>query len=191
MLSSKETFGNPNSLFEEYLQAEGILDQMSKWASVIPASFAVEEYLEKENMQIVTNSGLPDDLVLACSRDFPIEPDPKPHDYSASFPNGKVDERAITHAINYVDAFNYKGHKLWLQVLPPNLFTSDHTHKKHEARRVLFGQVAEGNKIIRAGQGRIVPPDTYHRSTTFTQPAIMLCALVYGAEALTPKIHNF
>ncbi len=172
-------------------QIESLAQEMAGWATVLPASSNLREYLGRSQMQAVNSTVLPPWLTLVCNGDFPVLAEPRQHDYSHLFEGTAEDELKISHALHHVDEFSYQGHKVWLYDFPQGGHTSSHTHDKFEITGVVFGKIKVDGRIYRAGQTHIAPPGTYHMGATEDQPAIIVCTLMNGAQETKNGVHKF
>jgi hypothetical protein len=169
---------------------ESVVADMETWAGIISERNDIDKYLEATRRQQIKSKFLPSGLLLVCSDEFPVDGDPKPHDYSHLFKGiPEEDDALITHALHHVNGFNYDGNKIWLGEL--DLFTSKHVHEDIELQRILYGKVKVNGKTINVGETNIVIPNTFHRAEAIDGPAVMLCTLMNAAEQDDEEIHKF
>ncbi len=185
---------------QEFLHLEPLIEEMRTWAEVREDSWQLKTSLEESARQRLNLKFLPSGLTIVCLNEFPVDPDPKPHDYSDQLTgDAEHDRKLVSHAINHIDGHDYKGHKLWANELPfksaeleeEPISTSTHTHNDPEIALVLFGQILVNGRIIRAGDFHIVQPFTEHPAQPIDGPAAMLCVLVNGANKDNIGVHEF
>lgn len=170
--------------------AETLLEEMKGWAMVMPVLGNIELQGRHVGMQAIRSRILPNGLALFCSNTFNVLPRPRRHDYSGLFDGTETDSDKISHAWHHVDEDDVRGHKVWLYDLHGDEITSKHTHERSEVQRILYGRVELNGRIINAGQGLIIKPGDYHR-TTAIGGAIVLCALMGAAGEESEQIHKF